>query len=283
MDFVGVLNRISDMLDNISAIVTGAEGTSENISSFAGSMAQVAYYITRILKYLKDLWGIFLVGGGAIFLVVVLIIFVITFLLFYIYRGIPLHCLNRKAGRKTAWWAWIPFFSGFALCDIPGDKPLAMFGKKRPIKNRMMGYFWIYFCSILFPFLLRIVNLVLGILPLGGIGDFFVDLTSVGFYILWSFVINCFMTRCTYLLLRDGLDCFSANKKRNRTLALIAATLDVFIFFGAEICQSLVLYSVIRKAYIPTECESEILVVEEATEVLALTQGEVKEASLIES
>ncbi|MBQ6818018.1 MAG: hypothetical protein IJP35_00220 [Clostridia bacterium] len=88
MDFVGVLNRISDMLDNISAIVTGAEGTSENISSFAGSMAQVAYYITRILKYLKDLWGIFLVGGGAIFLVVVLIIFVITFLLFYIYRGI---------------------------------------------------------------------------------------------------------------------------------------------------------------------------------------------------
>ena len=79
------------------------------------------------------------------------------------------------------------------------------------------------------------------------------------------------------------MDCFSANKKRNRTLALIAATLDVFIFFGAEICQSLVLYSVIRKAYIPTECESEILVVEEATEVLALTQGEVKEASLIES
>ena len=77
-------------------------------------------------------------------------------------------------------------------------------------------------------------------------------------------IIDLLFIRCKYLVLKDALNCFDCKKRKNATIAFIATVVDDYILHSS-LLQSIVLYTMLKKDFIPDTPEEEIQDVTEVT------------------
>lgn len=207
---------------------------------------------------LEDIYNVFFYGYGiaslglsGIILMITVIAAVASFLfsvLIYVLEAIPVFALAKKNGRKLAWLAWVPIFGSYfrlyVLTDIPGDKEFSVFNGKIKMKSRSMS-FWCYLGIILFGGAL--VTAIVGILSLiPGIGPIIGSASSI-----LGFVPAAVGGIMEYVYLRDVLDIYKPDKKKNMTAAIVVTVLDNLATLG--FARVIYLYTIIKNKPISAE------------------------------
>ncbi|MBE5939452.1 MAG: hypothetical protein E7266_03550 [Lachnospiraceae bacterium] len=213
------------------------DGT-EQVTNDLENIFESMFYIKGIAQ--MGIWGILL----TIAIVGVIVSLVISLILF-ILEAIPVFILARKTGRKSAWLAWIPilgrYFRLYVISDIPGMEELKLFGDRLKLSRPIS--FWIYIGLEVFgSSLIKVIAIVINIIP--GLGQL---LSAV----MW--IINLLPNICCaiieYQYLKDILDIFKEDKKKNNVLAIVLTVLDATVTLG--FARTVCLYTLIRKKPIP--------------------------------
>ncbi|MBQ6946425.1 MAG: hypothetical protein IJN42_00105 [Clostridia bacterium] len=246
----GILSALESMLGYFEWFSDFLEGLKQSIDN----LASLGFNLAVVTHDLKGLVTTLFWGGGAIALLVTSIFLLIFAIVSYVLCSIPVYRVAKKLGKKTAWFAWVPFARKFALCDIAGDKPLPVFGKKKPFTNRMKGYLILFLINTFCPVAEMIVLIVVPTVLPFMIAD--IILTWLGLLLFVSLPLFIILARCHYLMLKDVLDLYSTNEKRNATTALIAVIFDEFIL-PVDLAQSIMLFGLRKKDPIAQPIEAE--------------------------
>jgi len=215
-------------------------------------------------EFLEELYELFYYGLGIaelgisgvvlIYTIVVALVAMvctaITSLALFILGAIPLYRIGKKLQRPSVWliWlSWLPviggYFRSYVLADIPGDKPLWL-TEKYAIENRKLS-FWIMIGIGVFGG--AIISALIGILSLipvlGQIGA----MLSMPLYLAPIVAVEWMQ----YAYLRDVLDLFSGDRKKNRTAAIVVAALDAVATMG--FAQIVYLYTIMNKEPLAAE------------------------------
>ncbi len=193
------------------------------MSDFSSSLYETEQAISSIDGILSGsigiVWSIIIIVGA----IVSFCISVTHWLL----QAYPLFRLAQKIGRKNAWLAWIPgigdYCRTFVLTDLPGNKEVVILNK---VKLSRVAAFWIWVGVKLFGFIVwdGIMTIFSGIASATGIGA----LLAPAFVVL-SFVPDVALFLFEYTFLRDALDLFKPDKKKNNTMAIILSVVDYFL------------------------------------------------------
>lgn len=253
---IDALKNILTALENVIAII-------RDISLGIKGLADLGNALVATTGNIKDFILYILLGGGSIVLIIAIIILLIFALAAHIFSAIPVYKLSKKSGSGTAWWAWIPFANRFALSDIPQHTPLSVLWMKKGFSNRMLIYFFFAMTHAFGPVAIIIITALLVVASIVGLlGEFSPIIVIVA--LLLIVIIDLLFIRCKYLVLKDALNCFDCKKRKNATLAFIATVVDDYILHSS-LLQSIVLYTTLKKDFIPDTPEEEIQDVTEVT------------------
>jgi len=197
---------------------------------------------------LSTIFGLLVNGGLLIFAVIGAIIGFLISVLFYVFHALPVFVLSRKAGRKLAWLAWVPFFPAyfraFVLCDLAGEKEFSLFGGKIRVKKRNMSFLAYVGIGFFGSALITSLTLILSLIP--GLGYL---LSLVGSLLSWiPAICVAFMD---YVYLRDALDLFKPDKTANNTASIVVTIIDALATFG--FARTVWLYTAVKKDLLPPE------------------------------
>ena len=164
----------------------------------------------------------------------------------YLALAIPLFVVARHAKSKFAWLAWIPIFQDLfavlVMWKASGKESFELFKGKFRIKNSI----WMMLTYVLFDFcgdtivwiLIVIVNMIPGLGQLAGL-------------IIWllGYLPKFVMAMITYVYMRDLLDVFKPDKKKNQVHAAVVVILDALLTFGWA--RTIYLVTMMRKKPLP--------------------------------
>ena len=210
------------------------------------NLTQISGDITDIISFISTLLSLGLSGITLLGTIITAVVTSIITLISLIFHALPIFRLSRKMGRKSAWFAWIPFFGFrmYALCAIPGAQPLRLYKDKWVIKNRNLS-FWIYYLILLGGnAIITLLITILGVIPV--LGQTIAPLTTL-LYMLPAFI--CGYIR--FLYIKDVLDIFKEDKKSNTITSIIIVLLDHFVTGG--LARTFYLYTLWNREPIPTE------------------------------
>lgn len=239
--------QIIEILEEIGAILSQADVSIENVESILASIVAIFGSVAAVFSTL----------GAAGALVVGIIVAVISFLLAIIWhfvQAIPIYKLAKKTNTKGAALALIPipFFyldellRTFVFVKTAGGKEVKIVGKFK-IDSRILSYF-IWLGIFLFGNMLwdTVMYILTGIT--GGL------LTPLSFVL--SYVPNVALAWLEYAFLRDVLDIFDENKKKNNTVAIVVSVIDAILPF--RFARTVYLYFILRKKPITEELVTEV-------------------------
>jgi len=193
--------------------------------------------------------GALLIYGIVAAVVAAIFSFVVSLLLF-ILGAIPLYKIAKKLQRPSAWlvWlSWLPVIGGYCgtyvLADIPGDQPLRLTAAKS-IENRKLS-FWIRVGIAVFGS--AIVTAFIGILNLIPVLGQVAGALSTVLYLAPTVAVAWI----EYAYVRDVLDIFNPDRKKNNTAAIVVAVLDAVATMG--FARAFYLYTVMNKDPLPAE------------------------------
>ncbi|MBQ9130175.1 MAG: hypothetical protein IJX59_05375 [Clostridia bacterium] len=222
----------------------------------------MSFDFDTIIAWLEDVYQMLLLGSGilstaiaaittlitavgwVVSLIAALIAGLVT-LLIYILSALPVYRTARKAGRKRAWLAWVPFFGSlfrlYVLCDTAGQQPVTFFGGKLSFKrgNSFLVYLIIYFFG---NALITAGISILSILPVLGTA-----LGAVGTLLYLLPYVTCAFFEYAYL--KDTLDLFKENQRSNRNLAILITVIDNLATQG--VAKTICLYSLWSRKPLP--------------------------------
>lgn len=185
------------------------------------------YEFERVIGSINN---IFNSGIGIVWSIILIISAIVSFtvsMVHWLLQAYPLFRLAQKTGRKCAWLAWIPFIGDycrtFVLSDLPGNKEVVILNK---VKLSRVAAFWIWVGVKLFGFIVwdGVMTILSGVVSATGIGA----LLTPAFAVL-SFVPDVALFLFEYTFLRDALDLFKPDRKKNNTIAIILSVVDYFL------------------------------------------------------
>ena len=154
----GVFADIDGMLENLLSIAENSEGIIEvlfsigtfivdNIGAIFIGLVVIVNCIVAIFMAIVSILTAIITAAGLVGVIIGGIATVIIAVLTYLFTAFPYYRLGKKAGVKCAWLAWMPipgldyYCRLYVLSQIPGEKPVTVFGDKFTIPDRFL-VFW---------------------------------------------------------------------------------------------------------------------------------------------
>ncbi len=190
-------------------------------------------------------------GVMGIMLIVAAITFIVALVIaiaLYIVEAIPLYKLAKKHGRKYAWLAWMPiygkFFRVWVLSDLVPDKEVVLIKDKYVVKDRQQSY-WIYLgVDLLGGFVIGMIVFFVSFLPIIG--------SILGMFVYLLYLIpGVICAYIEYIYLKDLLDVYKEDQKKNQNTSIIVTVLDLFVTGGWA--RSIYLYTLLKLEPLPVK------------------------------
>lgn len=236
-NFIEIAQLVVDFLGSIADIFTGASGTVTSFSDLlqnltvllellAAICVAIIGAITTLLTAAIGLTAtavvILIAGGGAVLLAG-------YGLVRYLLYAIPLYKVAKHANCKQAGLVWIPFFQPllctFVLSRVDGKGDFGFFNGKLKIKENL----FIIFAYVLIHFfangIILLVVLVINLIPAAGQ---VISLASLALFLIPPILKGI----VEYVVLRDTIDVFKPDRKKNKAHAFVVTALDKTITGG---------------------------------------------------
>ena len=200
-------------ITSMSDLLSFLQDAELSLETIVQIIMAISTIITLAIPAVSFTWGIVIAVAGAL----------VTALCFFI-EAVPLFVVAKKTKNPLCWisfFAWIPvigpYISVFLTAIIP-DTPVHIFWKIK-IKSRILSY--LIYLAFMFGGNLIITTLIgiLALIPI--IGQILSIITPI-LYLIPLFVV----LYLRYVYIRDVLDMFKADRKRNNAFALIVAIVD---------------------------------------------------------
>ena len=221
------MEEVSSILEQIIALLEGTEGA---FASIGAVIAGIFMILELIVSVVVAAFGAISLVGSFVVAVVGIIVSAVVFVAVYLLNAIPLYNVAKHAGYKYAWLVWIPVFQFpiciFVLSRVSGKEEFEFWNGKIKIKQGLV----VFMCYVLLYFMgdAIITTILLVLCAVPGVGYIFSG--TVG--LLMYYIPEVIMGIVEYVYLRDTLDVFKADKKKNQVHAFVVTVLDCFVTFG---------------------------------------------------
>lgn len=206
------IDQLIELFQTADGTVGDVSTTFSDIASIFDNIAAIGTSIVTVISFLVSVVGI--------------IVAAVYFIIKYFMRAIPMYKVAKNANCEQAMLVWIPVFQSlfcvYVLSKISGKEEFELFNGRIRFKDKtmpMLAYCFVYFFA---DAIITVIILAANVIP--GLGQV---ISCLG--ILLYFLPNIFCGLIKHVFLRDTLNLFEADLKKNKKHSFFVCVLDAFI------------------------------------------------------